>query len=280
MELQLARLLLLSALASKGLSAEEEQSLEIIYPQSGSHFNAFSFVRESYIEPLVAWPKLFDKTMAEIVEGTKDLTLCSSVTPALESSATQSCFAATSLLRKKFHVPVPSQCRQNSLCTFSVWLKRTAGYGSRGKGFAYTSVNFTSVKTATGFPMDPNRKRYLHLLTKTLTGSAYPESSASVLSFSTGEKVAYNSDARRAGQDWPAVGYTMIGEVGLTNILFVLDTIRAENIPGDFLEAGVWRGGASMFALAVLESGLDFGRRVWLCDTFEGMPANTTSMDR
>jgi O-methyltransferase len=33
-----------------------------------------------------------------------------------------------------------------------------------------------------------------------------------------------------------------------------------------------------MFALAVLKASHDFTRRVWLCDSFDGLP-NTTSMD-
>jgi O-methyltransferase len=56
----------------------------------------------------------------------------------------------------------------------------------------------------------------------------------------------------------------MIGAVGLRNIRWVLETVIRDNVPGDFLEAGVWRGGASIFARAVLDSYEEGGRRVWV----------------
>jgi O-methyltransferase len=42
-------------------------------------------------------------------------------------------------------------------------------------------------------------------------------------------------------------------------------------IPGDFVECGVWRGGASMIALMVLKLLQDTSRKIWLYDTFAGM---------
>lgn len=43
------------------------------------------------------------------------------------------------------------------------------------------------------------------------------------------------------------------------------------NIPGDYVECGVWRGGASMMAaLTLLEAG-DTARTLWLYDTYAGM---------
>jgi O-methyltransferase len=47
--------------------------------------------------------------------------------------------------------------------------------------------------------------------------------------------------------------------------------VIAADIPGDIVECGVWRGGSSMMAaLTLLELGAE--RRIWLYDTFEGMP--------
>jgi O-methyltransferase len=44
------------------------------------------------------------------------------------------------------------------------------------------------------------------------------------------------------------------------------------DVPGAFVECGVWRGGSSMLmAHALLECG-DVARELWLYDTFEGMP--------
>lgn len=44
-------------------------------------------------------------------------------------------------------------------------------------------------------------------------------------------------------------------------------------IPGDIVECGVWKGGSSMMAaLALAHHGDDGSRRIWLYDTFAGMP--------
>jgi O-methyltransferase len=42
-------------------------------------------------------------------------------------------------------------------------------------------------------------------------------------------------------------------------------------VSGGYLEAGVWRGGMSIFATAVVEA-FNFDRKVYLCDSFEGLP--------
>jgi len=48
--------------------------------------------------------------------------------------------------------------------------------------------------------------------------------------------------------------------------------------PGDFVECGVWRGGASIFARAVMVA-YQQDRRVWLFDSFEGLPKAATVKD-
>ena len=48
--------------------------------------------------------------------------------------------------------------------------------------------------------------------------------------------------------------------------------VTAAEIPGDVVECGVWRGGSSMLAALTLAE-LGVNRRLWMYDTFEGMPA-------
>ena len=80
----------------------------------------------------------------------------------------------------------------------------------------------------------------------------------------------------------------MVGWVRLQNLYNALRTCILEGVSGDFLEAGVWRGGASIFAAGVLrEMGFlgakdhqtcnvtggslaGCGMDVWLCDSFQG----------
>ena len=54
-------------------------------------------------------------------------------------------------------------------------------------------------------------------------------------------------EKRMSGLDWPDRAHTMIGLKRLNNLHDSLDYVRENNIDGDFIETGVWRGGASIF---------------------------------
>jgi O-methyltransferase len=76
---------------------------------------------------------------------------------------------------------------------------------------------------------------------------------------------------RYEGLDWPVDAETMIGMKRLNHLNYCLDTIRRENIPGDLLEAGVWRGGAVIFMKAYCDLyGLQ--KKVFAADSFKGLP--------
>lgn len=64
----------------------------------------------------------------------------------------------------------------------------------------------------------------------------------------------YSSGRREIGRDWPAHGFTMIGHARLRNIRAQLERVCEDGVRGDFVELGVWRGGASLYARAVLEA--------------------------
>lgn len=81
---------------------------------------------------------------------------------------------------------------------------------------------------------------------------------------------------RRSVVEWP---HTMIGRDRLDNLQMALESIIDEKIPGDVLEAGVWRGGASVFMRAVLDLMGGEDRIVWLADSFEGLPKPTLPED-
>jgi O-methyltransferase len=77
---------------------------------------------------------------------------------------------------------------------------------------------------------------------------------------------------RDLGLDWPAEAETMIGMQRLTSLQRCVEAVLAEDIPGDLVECGVWRGGASILMRAVLETYGDKTRCVWLADSFAGVP--------
>jgi hypothetical protein len=51
----------------------------------------------------------------------------------------------------------------------------------------------------------------------------------------------------------------------------MLDVVN-NNVEGDFIETGVWRGGAVIFMRAFLKSFNISDRNVWVADSFEGLP--------
>ena len=69
--------------------------------------------------------------------------------------------------------------------------------------------------------------------------------------------------------------YTMTSAERVAALVEAVRYVVANDIPGDFVECGVWRGGSSMAAaLAFRELG-DESRELFLYDTYEGMSAPT-----
>ena len=78
---------------------------------------------------------------------------------------------------------------------------------------------------------------------------------------------------RSAGLDWPLHGLTMVGLNRLDDLQACVETVVREGVEGDLVEAGSWRGGASILMRAVLDSLGDTGRTVHVADSFQGFPA-------
>ena len=64
----------------------------------------------------------------------------------------------------------------------------------------------------------------------------------------------------------------MIGMQRLTSLQHCVETALADDIPGDLIECGVWRGGYGILMRAVLAAYGDETRKVWLADSFQGVP--------
>src|SRR5260370_721437 len=77
---------------------------------------------------------------------------------------------------------------------------------------------------------------------------------------------------RAIGRDWPAEDETMIGQVRLDHLHQCVEQVLEQGVPGDLMEAGVWRGGACILMRAVLKAFDDRERIVWAADSFAGMP--------
>jgi O-methyltransferase len=68
-----------------------------------------------------------------------------------------------------------------------------------------------------------------------------------------------------------AAPYTMTSVERMYALYEAVAYIERASIPGDIVECGVWRGGSSLMAGLTLDR-LGATRRLWLYDTFEGMP--------
>lgn len=67
--------------------------------------------------------------------------------------------------------------------------------------------------------------------------------------------------------------HTMLSPGLLGSLQNCVETAIKEKIPGDLIETGVWRGGASMLMKGVLDVHDVHDRRLFLADSFEGLPA-------
>ncbi len=115
---------------------------------------------------------------------------------------------------------------------------------------------------------DPLVKAYLDLMRESLIGRlnrdpALPGSKAE----------GFDEEFRENGWDWPATAPSMIGAKRMESLRQQCERVLAEGVPGDFVETGVWRGGACIMMRAVLKAYRDTQRRVIAADTFAGPPA-------
>jgi O-methyltransferase len=144
---------------------------------------------------------------------------------------------------------------------------------------------------------DPLRARYLDLIKRSLTGALAEDNDSIVggvrtqgspslkkrAASSFGEFVSrfgieiaikkpYDPSLREVGQDWPARAESMIGLRRMDNIQNCIEQLVADDVPGDLIETGVWRGGACIFMKANLAAWGDTTRRLWVADSFQGLP--------
>lgn len=65
---------------------------------------------------------------------------------------------------------------------------------------------------------------------------------------------------------------TMLGTRQLDHMQRCIVDVLNRNVPGDLIEAGVWRGGMTTFMRSVLKAYQVTDRKVWVADSFAGLP--------
>jgi hypothetical protein len=123
---------------------------------------------------------------------------------------------------------------------------------------------------------EPLRVAYLDLLKLCLCDLAGTRTTSVTRTFEgdvmsrelSGEQLRF----RTAGMDWPLHGLTMVGLARLDDLQACVESVVRDGIEGDLIEAGTWRGGASILIRATLDSlGAD-ERTLWVADSFQGFP--------
>lgn len=73
-------------------------------------------------------------------------------------------------------------------------------------------------------------------------------------------------------KEFHAQAHTMLPMIRLNNLQFCVEDVIRNDVPGDFIEAGVWRGGACILIKGILKAfGID-NRKVFVADSFQGLP--------
>lgn len=137
---------------------------------------------------------------------------------------------------------------------------------------------------------------YIDLLKKALTFSLWPEPPIPIETFNyrrsrarravvkavagllrrykyvLSKETGVSDHQREEGAFWPLLADTMIGMKRLNSLQKCIETVLSEDIPGDFIETGVWRGGACIFMRGLLAAHNIRDRRVFVADSFRGLP--------
>lgn len=110
------------------------------------------------------------------------------------------------------------------------------------------------------------RALYLDLLKRSLTDTVFksePDANEE-------NTLRYVSAAITHYQEGAAV--SMLPLARLDNLQVCIEDVVRQGIPGDLIETGVWRGGATIFMRAVLKTLGQTRRLVWAANSFEGLP--------
>src|SRR5262249_29165016 len=109
---------------------------------------------------------------------------------------------------------------------------------------------------------------YLDLLEKCLLGLIFED--APLLDFGAGS--SFQSAIRADGRDWPSQAHSMIGFKRMRSLRTLCEEVIRAEVPGDFIETGVWRGGSCILMRGILKSYDVANRTIWVADSFEGLP--------
>jgi hypothetical protein len=131
--------------------------------------------------------------------------------------------------------------------------------------------------------LDPNSIRYIRLLKQTILDIPYkvelwpnvvkkdPKDPKDKRYFASLTQI-------ENGAIWPLRAHTMIGLKRMNNIEYCIKQIIENQIPGDIIETGVWRGGTCIFIQGIMKTYNEIDpnkypmRNLYVADSFAGFP--------
>ena len=116
------------------------------------------------------------------------------------------------------------------------------------------------------------RARYLDLLERSILNAIYGESRLEMGLLRVLQRLRHPYLTRRGALPWPSRAHSMIGQRRMRNVRELVERTLNENVSGDYIETGIWRGGACIMMRGVLEAYGVHERRVFCADSFEGLP--------
>ena len=123
---------------------------------------------------------------------------------------------------------------------------------------------------------DAGRTAYLDLLKRSLVNWLYHDIERRELlrlgDYALVKRPSFDAKRRRIGRDFSVQAHTLVGFERLDNIQYCVEKVISEDIAGDLIETGVWRGGSCIFMRGLLRAYGIADRTVWLADSFRGLP--------
>ena len=116
------------------------------------------------------------------------------------------------------------------------------------------------------------RDRYLDLVERSLLNTIHGEPRLEATLRGAAMRLRHPWQTRAWRRFWPVKAHTMLSPQRLSHLRKLVEATLAEGIPGDYIETGVWRGGACILMRAVLAAHGVADRRVYVADSFEGLP--------
>lgn len=118
-----------------------------------------------------------------------------------------------------------------------------------------------------------SRDAYIDLIKRSITNYAYLGGDTPLENFRC--VTHYDVPEARWKIDPLARPITLLSKSQLDLVEKSILLVEGRGVPGDFIEAGIWRGGVIILMRALMNAHQISGRRIFAADSFAGIPKNT-----